>query len=107
MCQRIMRGEIMKAPLKVTFKVVQVNLIPLRRDESIDQSTLYRSGLLQGEMHTDYPIRLAASSFLGEDRTFYHQRLVSESARLFKTSNELDIEVLSLQEERKGKSETS
>ena len=102
-----MRGEIMKAPLKVTFKIVQVNLIPVRRDQSIDQSTLYRSGVVHAEMHTDYPIRLAGSSFLGEDRTFYHQRLVNESARLFKTSNELDIEVLRLQEEPIGKSEIS
>ena len=101
-----MRGEIMKASLKVPLNIVQVNLISLGRDESIDQPNLYRIRIRHEMMHTDYPIRLATSSFLGEDRTFYHQRLVSESARLFKTSDELDIEVLKLHEQ-KGRSKLS
>ena len=54
-------------------------------------------------MSTEYPMRLAAPSLLGEDRTVYHQRLMDESARLFKTASEFDIEVLRLHQGPQGK----
>lgn len=53
-------------------------------------------------MHTEYPTKRGTPSLLGEDRISYYQRLMDESARLFKSSAELEIEVLELQEEPKG-----
>lgn len=49
-------------------------------------------------MYTDYPIGLTTPPILGEDRAFYHNRLIEESARLFRSPDELDIEVLRLRE---------
>ena len=40
----------------------------------------------------EYPIGLETTPLLGEDRVFYHKRLLEDTSRLFK--NENDIEVL-------------
>lgn len=47
----------------------------------------------------DYPIGLETTPLLGEDRFFYHKRLLEDSSRLFKKEN--DIEVL-LSHEKEG-----
>ncbi len=47
---------------------------------------------MRADSLAEYPIGLETTPLLGEDRVFYHQRLLEDSSRLFK--NENDIEVL-------------
>lgn len=53
-------------------------------------------------MHLRYPITLAGPPLLCEDRISYHQRLINDAARLFKGPDELDVEILRFDKERKS-----
>ena len=53
-----------------------------------------------------YPISLTTPCLLGEDREFYHHRLLKDSTRLFK-NNQISIDVLQGSRNREGQYNTS
>ena len=49
-------------------------------------------------LNTEYPKSLPTAPLHGEDRAFYHRRLLEDSSRLFK-DEEIKIEVMQSSEE--------